>query len=78
MNVGPRLVVYLKISGDFAGAAEAYATRSEWPVPLAPHDRPGLKSEKFVRGYLALPGEPVICASKAATAVRKLSGMTLV
>jgi len=38
----------------------------------------GLKSERLARRYLALPGEPVICASKAATAVRKLSGMTLV
>ncbi len=68
MNVGPGpLVVYLKIS----------RIRSEWPVPLAP-TIDGLKSEKRVRGYLALPAEPVICASKAATAVRKLSGMTLV
>ncbi len=28
--------------------------------------------------YFAFPDKPVICASKAATAVRKLSGMTLV
>jgi hypothetical protein len=77
VNVGPEPDVGLKISRI-----------SQVPVKLMQHvpngECPwhttidGPKSKRFARRYLALPGEPVICASKAATAVRKLSGMTLV
>jgi hypothetical protein len=80
LNGGLAVVGLFENQQGFAGTDEAYATRSEWPVhyALGTPTIDGSNEGKICRGYLALSGEPVICASKAATAVRKLSGMTLV